>query len=387
MKKQMFPLRIVVTILLSMALICTPSTFAFANDIIPGDLSGEADDSTSINPGETLTFEYDGNGMFTLLQEKPSDSTPRALSLNELNNGGLIDATAEDTAIFKVGEDKFLIQADGSIYTLADELYVDYREPEKWFEGHKDSFITDAVKNAIITDIERQNGAFDDNYEIVIYVPASITSTSRENPRIIIPSDPGSGEDPGYDDSTTSEYTYNSYTLRTTVIRYGRTGTLTQYLSTNWRAVLSIVQDVFFTMAGFSDTPIGAFLNYLNALLLFTNLFSVQTGDEIDKVEMNVGYYYYQKYTHVKDSMTNEWYTSLGTHHVKINNYYYAALLASIGTVQSSSTYNVSKNAYSSHYSAPSAAAIASYNSNPLNIETDAHIYLKFINKTLKMSQ
>ena len=105
MKKQMFPLRIIVTVLLSMALICTPSTFAFANDIILGDLSGESDDSTSINPGETLTFEYDGNGMFTLLQEKPSDSTPRALSLNELSNGGLIDATSEDTAIFKVGED------------------------------------------------------------------------------------------------------------------------------------------------------------------------------------------------------------------------------------------------------------------------------------------
>ena len=272
--------------------------------------------------------------------------------------GEIVAGVFKDETLYMLDDDLYLVQAEGDIYIMADRLIVDHTNIEKWLEEHKNYGIPDNIIELVVTDIHSQGGKFDDSYHIEIFVPTKFNNVSGSKGGI----DPN--DDPGQGDTSVSSYTYNGYTLKTVVVKRGRTNTVTNYMGSNWVSIASGIVSVLLSCVGMASMNVGYLSASYTMYDFLIGAFGSHAGTSVDRVETAIGYWHYYKCAYIYEP--SGWSSSpwSASNHVHTNSRNVTEYRSSVGEVYCEGSQTMAKDYYSPNYRFPSSAAINNYINN-----------------------
>ena len=240
-----------------------------------GTNSPNVDNTDGVQIGSTGVFYYVGHGEFTYSGSSNNSRGTETCTLNNMCVGCAVTATKEDDTVFHVTGNSYLVQANGSSYTLADKLIIDHTNPEKSFKEYEGYRIPEDVINSVLAELAFYDGDFCDGFEIAIYFPSTIYSAADRDSvicEIVLPEDPG-----------TSTFVYNGYTMKNVITSTNASVPSYHRAGSN---VLGLMQSVFngvLSVAGKASLTVslyGALTSAYDAYVALAGPVSYATTDD-----------------------------------------------------------------------------------------------------------
>ena len=235
--------------------------------------------------GKQVCFRNNGHGQYILIQ----DTAIGAKNISMQAGNDIIQAEVTDREDFyQISENQYLVQAYSNVYTLAKKIHLNPFDFNANLDVLDSYNISEALKEDIKENIEKEQNKNNDNFTVDLYVPSVNNAKNTTN---------------------VEYFDYNGYRIRNTIVDYGYLSTdLIKKDGSKAKNEAAALKNFGLSCAGCIYKTVGIFGAGKSALDLYIAKYgAVSSGSATDKTYTTLLYNKYTKQTDCYNKAVSSW--------------------------------------------------------------------------------